>query len=654
MRPIHYKYIIFSFLFCILGGINLYAQHEAVIPIRKPSAPDQEVSVLKSTNQHDTLELPFIEDFARKVGYPTSSLWTDNLAYVNYQYPLNSISIGAATLDAIDEAGKIYGSDGENIFEADYLTSKPINLSYNPGDSIYLSFYYQPGGLGDTPEPKDSLILQFYNSSTNAWQTVWRISYSMEDSILVEDNLLKNRQTTHYTDSTGHSKFRQTILPVIQEEFLSKGFQFRFHNFASISSPAQIPSKSGNADHWHIDFIKLDANRNHNDTVINDIAFTKPMRSLLINYESVPWQHFPDANAFEMKDSLSVTYRNIGNQTWNISREFEIIDRMWNTPTYSFTGGTGDDVPPYTVETYPRNINYIFPFNDRDSALFEIKAYLITDTVSARAPYRWNDSISYLQKFYNYYAYDDGTAENGYGLRGEGSENGRVAVRYNTYKADTLQAVQIYFNQTLDSASSNYFKIYIWDDNGGLPGEILYTQDGYRPVYKDSVNKFHNYPLKQKLFIEGSFFIGYEKFTIDMLNVGFDVNRINNDKQFYNLAGSWIQSDAKGTIMMRPVFGKYIPYTLSNDPGSSIQKQTPPDLSIYPNPARDFISFSLSTGNLHNYSFAIYSLQGRLIKQGIQTRNPLNISDLQPGIYIIQLTDQTNQTKIQDKIIISR
>jgi hypothetical protein len=649
MKAFLSKLVLFAILLFLIATSNIFSQ-ETLIQTRHQNIQKKHQ---KNTSAFpDTLNLPFIDDFARDVGFPDDRFWQDNFAYINYQLPVNSISIGAATLDAIDETGEIYGLNNSNVFGADYLTSNPINLNYNPEDSVYLSFYYQPGGNGDTPEPKDSLVVQFYNVTDSLWESVWQISYNREDSVIQENNLIQDKTIIHETDSFAYKKFRQTLIPVLKEGYLKKGFQFRFHNYVSTSPPQKIPSKSGNVDHWNIDFVRLDEGRYSTDTIINDVAFIKPLQPLLNNYESLPWPHFPEANAYEMKDSLSITYRNIGNKTWNISREFEIIDRMWNNPTYEFTGGTGDDVPPYTVETYPRTINYIFPYNNRDSALFEIKSYLITDVSPERAPYRWNDTIQYLQKFYNYYAYDDGTAENGYGITGQGSQNTRVAFRFHTYKPDTLQAIQIYFNQTLDSANKNYFELYIWDNQNGKPGNVIYTQEGYRPTFEDSVNQFHNYALKEKIYVEGTFFIGYEKFNNEMLNIGFDVNRVNNDKLYYNLDGTWNQSGIKGTLMMRPVFGKYIPYTLSNEEPQKQEKSI--HWNLYPNPARDFINIDIGNEYYSDYSFSIYTLQGRLVKESPYLQRRISLSDLSRGIYIIQLHNKMNDNSMRKKIIITR
>ena len=601
----------------------------------------------------DTLALPFIDDFARDVGYPYPGLWMDDQAYINHQYPVNPPSIGAATLDALDASGKVYTGGKASGFPADTLTSKPIDLALDPADSVYLSFYYQSGGKGDTSggEFQDSLILQYYAPDSAQWTTIWRVSYSEEDTLYAQ-NYISGKSRKIFTDSLGHRKFYQAILPVSDTQHLQKGFQFRFNNHASYESTGQAPGRAGNIDHWHIDFIRLDKNRSFRDTTLNDIAFVEPMKSLLINYESVPWAHFPDANAYEMDNNISITYRNLGDQVWNISREFDIIDRMWGTETFSFTGGTGDDIPPYTKETYPRRIDYIFPYNGRDSAFFEIKAYMVTDTSRERAPYRWNDTIQYFQKFYNYYAYDDGTAENGYGISGEGSERSMVAFRFRTYTPDSLQAIQIYFNQTFDEASRNNFTLMVWADDNGKPGRVIYEQDE-TIEYPDSVNEFQNYVLKEKPLLDDYFFIGYQKYTTEMLNVGFDVNNVNNDKLFYNKSGVWNASGLKGTIMIRPVFGKYLkPVHVAEKPDDLNQQSV--DFTVYPNPVSEQMHIQLDQGQHQDYSYAIMDIQGRILARGNRLKHTMDMNNFVPGIYLIRLKHRDNHSIQINKFVISR
>ena len=651
MNWIRYSPLILAGLFILSGQVLSGQEVLTQAFIRK----SQEVPLLKSRHAvgSDTLSLPFIDDFARGVGDPATTNWVDHDAFVNYQYPHDPPSIGVATLDAIDASGGLPSNANTTGYRSDELTSRALNLDVQAGDSLYMSFYYQTGGRGDASggEYQDSLILQFWDVQAQKWSSVWSAAYSRNDTTMYERRPLEGTEHRYYAGEDAHLRFFHAMVPIRRSRFLQPGFRFRFVNYASVSE--EKPSTRGNVDQWHLDFVYLDSSRTRQDTVINDIAFVEPLKPLLNNYESVPWSHFPDASVFEMRDSLSITYSNLSDQSWNTTQRFEIIDRMGDNEPFTFTGGTVIGIPPHTTESYPTSINYTFPYEEnRDSALFEIRSYMITDTIRERAPYRWNDTIRYMQKFYNYYAYDDGTAENGYGFHGQGSQNVLVALRYTTYTPDTLQAVQIYFNQTLDSASQNSFALKIWADNGGRPGRLLYEQTGERPVYEDSLNAFHTYVLEEKIFLEGTFYVGYQKFNSEMLNVGFDVNRIHNDRLFYNLGGQWNPSQMEGTLMIRPVFGEYIePVLTSTPPGRREPEQ--PDVELHPNPVKDWLHIDLKNGRYHDYALAIYDMQGRMIRRDQRMDRSMQLQGLSPGVYIVHIRHRNRQAVLTRKIIIT-
>lgn len=651
MNRIPYSRFILAGLW-ILSGHVLFAQE---VLTERLVVEDRNIPQVKSmwVGEEDTLELPFVDDFARGMRYPASSHWADRQAFINHQYPYNPPTIGVATLDAIDASGNLPSNANTTGYRSDELTSRPVRLDVEPADSLYLSFYYQTGGRGDTSggDYQDSLILQFYDVQQQKWSSVWSAAYSRDDSLMYIRRPLDGTERQFFGGEMVHRRFFHAMVPIDRPRFLQPGFRFRFVNYASLSPGRDIPSVRSNVDQWHLDFVRLDSGRTHQDTVINDIAFVEPLEPMLNNYESIPWHHLPDASVYEMRDSLSITYRNLSDQSWNATQRFEIIDRMGNNEPFTFTGGTVIGIPPHTTESYRTRVNYIFSYEgQQDSALFEIKSYMITDTASRRAPYRWNDTISYMQKFYNYYAYDDGTAENGYGITGEGSQNAMVALQYNTYAPDTLQAVQIYFNQTLDSASRNTFALKIWDDNEGRPGKLLYEQKDSRPVYEDSLNEFHMYVLEEKIFLEGSFFVGYQKYNTQMLNVGFDINRVHNDHLFYNLGGRWNPSRLKGSVMIRPVFGDYIkPVATSSGSG----KKEPEELQIelYPNPVRDRLHIDLPDQDYENYTIAVYDMQGRMIKPDQPLERTVELHELSPGMYVVQIQYQNNQKVLSRKII---
>jgi hypothetical protein len=73
------------------------------------------------------------------------------------------------------------------------------------------------------------------------------------------------------------------------------------------------------------------------------------------------------------------------------------------------------------------------------------------------------------------------------------------------------------------------------------------------------------------------------------------------------------------------------------------------NLAIYPNPAQDFIGFK---GDIENYSTAkIYSLDGKLIKTSDIKSGNIQISDLPPASYFIEVNGKNTETKQNTKFI---
>ncbi|MDA9001872.1 hypothetical protein N9H08_00260, partial [bacterium] len=55
-------------------------------------------------------------------------------------------------------------------------TSVAINLAgRTPDDNIYLTFFYQGGGLGNAPDANDSLVVEFLapDGGDQGWTQVW-------------------------------------------------------------------------------------------------------------------------------------------------------------------------------------------------------------------------------------------------------------------------------------------------------------------------------------------------------------------------------------------------------------------------------------------------------------------------------------------------
>jgi len=561
---------------------------------------------LKGAQATDTLELPFFEDFSKNTVFPDSKLWADHFAFVNNTYCVNPVSIGVATLDAIDFTGAIYHHANSTGFKADELTSNPINLAYSPTSNIYLSFYYQPQGIADPPEFKDSLVLEFYSPSDTLWHSVWQ------------------------TPGVTLHEFKQIIIPITSEKFLTKGFRFRFKNYASLTSNTLIPGLVYNCDHWHLDYIKLDKNRSEGDTIPHDVAFVKPAGSLIKNHEAMPWDHFNFNYAFlsVMDDSIRISYKNNDNIVRNVTRNFEIRDIYENKIVRSFSGGAAN-IGPWEIIDYSTMPIYTYESPGSDSALFKIKSYLITDYFDKKL----NDTISYIQKFHNFYAYDDGTAEAGYGLSGQGMANAMLAYQFYSYKPDSLLAIQMYFNQSFYNANQIQFYLTVWADNNGTPGEILLGQKSEIPVFEDNLNKFHTYILDTAVFVSETFYIGWTQITDDYLNVGFDLNTIKNNKLFYTKGGTWNNSEKPGALMIRPVLG--------GDLISKVKKINIQNLiRIYPNPAKDYIRIEyLKSNPSTNPAIHIFNSYGQQVYATGYLNQPINISEWLPGIYFVRIME---------------
>ena len=93
--------------------------------IRHNTEKRQETKGLTSA---DTLALPFFDDFSGHSIFPDSKKWMDNYVFINNTYSDRQITAGIATFDALDNTGRLYADATSSGFEADHLTSQPINL----------------------------------------------------------------------------------------------------------------------------------------------------------------------------------------------------------------------------------------------------------------------------------------------------------------------------------------------------------------------------------------------------------------------------------------------------------------------------------------------------------------------------------------------
>jgi len=255
------------------------------------------------------------------------------------------------------------------------------------------------------------------------------------------------------------------------------------------------------------------------------------------------------------------------------------------------------------------------------------------------------DTITRDQNLYNYFAYDDGTPEGSYGLTPAWS---MLAYRFNLDKPDTLRAIQMYFNQRLDTSTVEYFYLCVWNDDVGTPGDTIYSKLTI-PRYSEQLNKYFTYHIKP-LPVSGTIYVGWIQTTADNLSLGFDAYNDHSDRIFFNTSGKWYTSAYSGSLMIRPVVGKPIPLGIVEPiPAAN-------ELLVYPNPCPDGILHIRLNGNgmssAEGDRIIITNLLGQTILSSKYTKR-LDLSTFRPGIYILYVTDTHGTKTAMRKIIIT-
>lgn len=617
------KYIQLFVFILIISTTRLLAQ-EYLVPLSgNPSIAEHEQP--KKHKSVQALELPFIDDFSNNGVYPDPNYWNDAFVFVNNGFGIGPISIGVATFDALDENGKHYSNAGTNPYPADVLTSKAIDLSQANQNTTYLSFYYQPEGNGaNYPEENDSLLLQF-SPDGSAWETVWFANGLSFDEFYADSLDVDPDRPIDTVE------FLWVNLQLNKPEYFTSNFQFRFMNYASLSGEYD-PSAAINCDFWNIDYVYLDDNRSATDNIIDDIVFVEPPASFMKNYASVPWTHFPEAIVGEIKD-VGMHLRNNSDETRNVSQlslHFRNLDTHWvdsfNLGQYDLFPLENNNSPTQKFSESP------VLHNSDEQAHFEMEARIKVDDEDFS---KNNQAFRYVD-FENYYAYDDGTAENGYGVDAFGA---KVACRFKLYKPDSLKGVKMFFQPNYPQyVAAESFKLTIWEEENGLPGNIIVQEVGKELDFGDNLNEFVTIELDTTLYLEGTFYLGWEQTSALRLNVGFDKN--NNSKQniYYNIGGEWLNSEFIGSLMMRPMFGSLMGTAVSD---FSFDKQ----ITLYPNPANETLYIKgLNDGTPHVAT--IYNALGAKMLETQVDGGPVNIEALPEGMYLLNIRGgrQTNKT----------
>ena len=577
--------------------------------------------------------LPFYDDFATPAEVPTTLRWRSSGATLSDGGGLLPPTVGVATLDAIDAMGNLYDGASTAIFPADTLCSQPVRLDgLTVADSVVLSFYYLPGGgrgnlwerVGDSPDPSDSLFLEFYRASDSAWVTVWSRGGVAVDTLV---------------ETTGRD-WQYVALTLTDSSYFDSTFAFRFRNYCSLPTVAK-PGLSGNCDYWHLDYVYLDRDRTASmEPVFRDVAFVTAAPSLLTAYRSMPARQY---RSTDMADSLAVTITNLFNSDLATRYSFTVTDDQ-GTVLHTYDGGY-ENAPAFlpdgsyqTAAAHARPaVDFAFPESDSPAT------YTVTHAVREGVggdDYGANDTVCYRQVFDNYYAYDDGTAENGYGLTSTASHV-YLAYRFDLNVQDTLTAVDLYFNRTANGENEHVpFRLMVWAEDDGQPGQALYSDEHRRYPEFDGLNDFHRYVLESPVVMDGSVFVGFEQGSSNYINLGFDRSFNTAERIYYLTSNMWQQSILSGSLMLRPCFGAAATVGI----GDIVNTET--DIDIYPNPSSDYVSVK---GLPEGSQVELYDMLGKKVLSSHKLQ--FSVADISSGIYIVRCVTRQGEIVVR-KIII--
>lgn len=642
------RFILFSLLLAILPLSVAQSQIIETAPVYnhtlRAHAYKQSLEPLMR-NSVDTLNLPFMDDFAYEGPHPRTENWAGGSVFVNNTLSYNPPSVGVVTMDGLDQTGAPYGSEETG----DTLTSCPFYLgTYTSANDVYLSFYYQAKGQGDRPELTDSLILEFKDINDN-----WNSAGSWPG---IDPNLPES----YIPDFSFFSI-------AIADTFLYDGFQFRIRN---------LSSGRGQVDLWHVDYVRLTSDEIPTENS-KDVAFTEAPTTFLKSYESMPWKHFSGFEETESTNGYQLTLFNhfpdvqeIQNRVINIKEITNNIDVLNSNYLTDATAPIPlGNVEPDThivaeklidVGDYNNFINNLqSQFPGADELKFETRfGFTQSGQDPAFLASYENDFIVKETIFGDYFAYDDGTAESNIKAQNQGTD---VAVKFHTNVADSLKAFQIHIPHVSVDASLQLFNLKVYLD---LNDEPIYTANFQSPIYVDEIEAvdtlqgFTTYVLKDfegnpspVAIPAGDFYIGWEQGTAidNPIPVGFDKNNPEaGENNFYNAGAGWenFPSTLQGAILLRPIVGdaEVISTQTEDIPAETF-------FNIYPNPANEVLVFNTLNGDDFNGGIEIFDVAGKqLLSSEYQEFIP--VIDLADGIYFIKLTDWETSIRYNMKIVV--
>ncbi|MBC8152542.1 MAG: T9SS type A sorting domain-containing protein [Bacteroidetes bacterium] len=583
-------------------------------PVRTLAVTPVPAPVVYSPAKPAASTLPFFDDFSTSLNQPDPALWvTGSGVLINNTLPVNQPTVNVATFDGVNARGVpyVFSGDGLAYGPTDTLTAQPIDVStYTTADSVYLSFYWQQKGLGDLPDVEDSLRLQF-RGPDGAWRTVWRQSGGVFGNNFVQ-------------------QFVQVTPP-----YFHAAFQFRFQSFGK---------QSGSFDQWHIDYLYMNRGRSRFDRFIKDVACRQAVSPYLRRYTAMPLRQYLLNPAAETADSVTTDINNLFNNFNFTTFRFTVRDQVSGRLVQDSQQSSSALIPSLSSQRKSHKPTPLTSAPGRRAILRAKFDVLTTDDQNPSIPtinLRRNDSISGVTVLDNYYAFDDGSAENGLKINlGQST----VVMQFPATGSDTISAVRLCLVPNGENQTGQVFSVGIYANNGGFPGQAL-GQQAFPAMYGTERNGFIDYVFDRSVVVQDTFYVGYTQVSNDSyLSVGFDRNTPFTRQIFLRLGGSsssrWEKNTTvQGALMLRPVMGGSTSSTLVTATPEAVSTA----LRVYPNPTRG----QLSWDNPALSQIEVMDLSGRVL-QSMPVSPSYRTATLNPslpdGFYLLRLTAPAGTT----------
>jgi hypothetical protein len=483
------------------------------------------------------------------------------------------------------------------------LVSKPIDLSgitSTEENTVFLSFFWQPGGKGEMPDVTDQLELYLIDN-TGQWVKIWEVIGGNESL---------------------RDQFTQEMIRITPQFFHDK-FQFKFQYVGRLSGPF---------DSWILDYVYLNKGRNASDYFYEDRALTKVPNSPFGKYTAIP-HYMLNSTANDYLTVIEGQFKNLSNRFRAMEFTLELRNHQTGSLIKSINSNTPINPVPQAQERrdFTTRISEPIVWTEEEPFDLETRLYLSTgdkfkvrqvvgrDTVFEPAiDYRVNDTVKFVLPVRDFLAYDNGSVDYSAGIN---QRSGMLAVKYDVVGEAFVSGVSINFTNYLQRG--NAVELMVWDSLGRQP---IYKKEVIIPDL-GNLSEFAFFPIDTTVRVTGDFYVGFTQFTNNFIYVGLDKTTDTGEEVFFNVNGTWEQNTTvMGSLMIRPHLSTISPYV----PG----EETEEEVRIYPNPVLNQLTVEGLVDEVRVFDF-----QGREINvpiDSVENGKVLTFVNQHKGIYLIR------------------